>query len=103
MLQNNHQYFTYILTNKGNTVLYIGVTNDLEARTLQHKQKAFARFTATYNCNKLVYFEKYTMIQDAIDREQQLKAGSRQKKVDLVVGNNPEWDDLSAGWYNENL
>jgi putative endonuclease len=103
MLHNKHQYFTYILTNKGNTVLYIGVTNDLEARILQHKQKAFAGFTATYNCNKLVYFEKYIMIQDAIDREKQLKAGSRQKKVDLIVGNNPEWDDLSAGWYTENL
>jgi putative endonuclease len=103
MLQNSHQYFTYILTNKGNTVLYIGVTNDLEARLLQHKQKSVAGFTAMYNCNKLVYFEKYNIIQDAINREKQLKAGSRQKKVDLIIADNPNWDDLSVGWYGENL
>jgi putative endonuclease len=101
MLNNNHQYFTYILTNKGNTVLYIGVTNDLEVRVLQHKQKAVGGFTAIYICNKLVYFEKYHMVQDAIDREKQLKAGSRQKKVDLILANNPNWDDLSADWYND--
>jgi putative endonuclease len=70
---------------------------------LQHKQKVVAGFTAMYNCNKLVYFEKYHVIQDAIDREKQLKAGSRQKKVDLVIADNPNWDDLSAGWYDENL
>jgi putative endonuclease len=97
----DHQYFTYILTNKGNTVLYVGITNNLEVRILQHKEKAVAGFTTTYNCNKLVYFEKYHMIQDAIDREKQLKAGSRQKKIDLIVANNHEWNDLSTGWYGE--
>jgi len=69
MLHNAHQYFTYILTNKANAVLYIGVTNNLEERVLQNEQKAVAGFTAKYNCNKLVYFEKYHVIQDTIDRE----------------------------------
>lgn len=97
---NEHQYFVYILSNVANTVLYIGVTSNLETRVWEHKQKIHAGFTAKYNCNKLVYFEKYQWIQDAIDREKQLKAGSRQKKIDSIVSLNPAWNDLSAGWYD---
>jgi len=80
MINNVHQYYTYILTNKMHTVLYIGVTNNLQTRMWEHKHKLFASFTAKYNCNTLVYFEEYNWIQDAIDREKQLKAGSRQKR-----------------------
>ncbi|WP_158825770.1 GIY-YIG nuclease family protein [Mucilaginibacter lacusdianchii] len=94
---NEHQYFVYILTNITNTVLYIGVTSNLETRVWEHKQKVHSGFTAKYNCNKLVYYEKHQWIQDAIDREKQLKAGSRQKKINLIVTYNPAWEDLSVG------
>ncbi len=95
-----HTYYVYIITNKANTVLYIGVTNSLESRIYDHKHKTFKGFSAKYECNKLVYYEEFQWIQDAITREKQLKAGSRQKKVDLILGNNPSWNDLSEGWYD---
>ncbi|HEY9195312.1 MAG TPA: GIY-YIG nuclease family protein [Mucilaginibacter sp.] len=79
-----HQYYVYILTNKANAVLYIGVTNDVVNRVLQHKQKQFNSFSARYNCNKLVHYETFQWIDDAIKREKQLKAGSRQKKMILL-------------------
>jgi len=94
-----HQYYTYIVTNEFNTVLYIGVTSDLQTRMQEHKKKIFAGFTAKYNCNRLVYFEEFNWIQDAIEREKQLKAGSRQKKIDLILSTNPVWSDLSEDWY----
>jgi putative endonuclease len=81
MINNVHQYYTYILTNKTHSVLYVGVTNNLQTRIWEHKQKVFTGFTAKYNCDKLVYFEEYNWIQDAIDREKQIKAGSRKKKL----------------------
>jgi putative endonuclease len=95
-----HEYYVYILTNKSNSVLYIGVTSDIQGRVYDHKNKRHKGFTATYNCNKLVYYEEFQWIQDAIDREKQLKAGSRQKKIDLVIADNPLWKDLSDGWYD---
>ncbi|CAM3989176.1 GIY-YIG nuclease family protein [Mucilaginibacter galii] len=100
MINNVHQYYTYILTNVTHKVLYVGVTNNLQTRIWEHKQKLFAGFTAKYNCDKLVYFEEYNWIQDAIDREKQLKAGSRQKKIDLINAENPDWNNLSANWYD---
>jgi putative endonuclease len=81
-------------------VLYVGVTNDLKNRISEHKLKIYKGFSATYNCNKLVYYEDFQWIQDAIAREKQLKAGSRQKKIDLVNSENPLWNDLSEGWYD---
>ncbi|HEY9195083.1 MAG TPA: GIY-YIG nuclease family protein [Mucilaginibacter sp.] len=95
-----HQYSVYIIANQSNTVLYTGVTNDLRNRVSEHKLKIFKGFTATYNCNKLVYFEDFQWIQDAIAREKQLKAGSRQKKIDLIIIENPLWRNLSDGWYD---
>lgn len=95
-----NEYAIYIISNKVNTVFYTGVTSDLQGRILQHKQKAYKGFSAKYDCNKLVYFEQFQWIQDAIDREKQLKAGSRQKKIDLIVSTNPSWQDLSDGWYD---
>ena len=87
--------FVYILSNYTNTTLYIGVTSDLHSRIKEHKQKRYPKsFSARYNLNKLVYFEAFLMIEDAIAREKQLKAGSRKKKIDLIVGINPSWDDL---------
>jgi putative endonuclease len=99
-LMKKHEYFVYILTNKSNTVLYVGVTSDLQGRVYDHKHKIFKGFSAKYNCNKLVYYEEYQWIQDAIAREKQLKAGSRQKKIELVITDNPLWNDLSDGWYD---
>ncbi|WP_121811526.1 GIY-YIG nuclease family protein [Mucilaginibacter kameinonensis] len=95
-----HQYSVYIIANQSNTVLYIGVTNDVKNRVSEHKLKIFKGFTATYNCNKLVYIEDFQWIQDAIARAKQLKAGSRQKKIDLIITENPLWKDLSDGWYD---
>ena len=88
-------YYVYIMTNKSNTVLYVGVTNDLMRRVYEHKNKIDSNsFTAKYNLNKLVYFESTSSIESAIEREKQLKAGSRKRKEELINSINPEWNDL---------
>jgi putative endonuclease len=87
-------YYVYILTNKYNTVLYTGVTNDLESRVLEHRSPENRGFTARYKVHKLVYYEEYGDVVEAIAREKQIKAGSRQKKVDLIVSMNPLWEEL---------
>lgn len=84
----------YILTNQYNTVLYTGVTSDLYHRIMEHREKVYPGFTSRYNVHKLVYFEEFGDISDAIAREKQIKAGSRQKKLDLINSINPNWDDL---------
>ncbi len=86
------------MVNKNNTVLYIGVTSDLIKRVYQHKIKAYKGFTEKYNCDKLVYFEVFSNINEAVLREKQLKKGNRKRKNDLVNQTNPEWEDLSEGW-----
>ncbi len=86
------------MTNKNNSVIYIGVTSDLLKRVYQHKTKSYKGFTDKYNCDKLVYFEEFNDINLAISREKQLKSGNRQRKIDLIESDNPEWDDLSDGW-----
>ncbi len=88
------QMFVYIMTNKLNTVLYTGVTSNLKRRVYEHKEKLKSKFTARYNVNKLVYYEVFADPYNAISREKQIKAGSRQKKIDLVNKMNPEWVDL---------
>ncbi len=82
------------MTNKNNTVLYAGVTNNLVRRVYEHKEKLTKGFTSKYNINKLVYFEETNSIEDAIKREKQIKAGSRQKKIDLINSMNPDWKDF---------
>lgn len=92
-------YYVYILTNTQNTVLYTGVTNNLEKRIAEHKAKIYSNsFTARYNIHKLVYFETTTDIESAITREKQIKAGSRKKKLSLIETVNPTWNDLSIEW-----
>lgn len=87
--------FIYIITNKNNTTLYIGVTSNLPNRIIAHKEKRYqGSFSARYNLNKLVYYEQFQMIGDAIGREKQLKAGSRKAKIDLIESINPTWLDL---------
>jgi len=90
----DRQYCVYIMTNTHNTVLYTGVTNNLQRRVVEHKSGKGSKFTSKYNVNKLVYFEWGNDVNFAILREKQIKAGSRKKKIDLVNSMNPEWKDL---------
>jgi putative endonuclease len=88
--------FVYIMTNKNNTVLYTGVTSNLPKRVNEHKEHFFElSFTSKYNADKLVYWESFQEIGDAIFREKQIKAGSRKKKINLINSINPEWRDLT--------
>jgi putative endonuclease len=87
-------YYVYIMTNKYNTVLYTGVTNDLNRRVGEHKSKIGSTFTTKYKVVKLVYYEFFPYILNAIAREKQIKAGSRQRKIDLIVKRNPTWEEL---------
>ena len=92
----------YIITNTHNTTLYTGVCEDLIARTIEHKEKAYPNsFTAKYNCSKLVYYELFHSIEEAIAREKEIKGGSRAKKIRLIESMNPKWNDLFEvlkGW-----
>ena len=91
-------YFIYILTNFSNSVLYIGITNNLKRRLYEHKHKLVNGFTKKYNVNKLIYYEHSDDILSAISREKQLKNWSREKKIILINKLNPSWNDLSKEW-----
>ena len=86
------------MSNKNNTVIYIGVTSDLVKRVYQHKTKFYKGFTARYNCNKLVFYEEFISVEQAISREKQLKSGNRKRKESLITNMNPNWYDLAEGW-----
>ena len=90
----SENYYVYMMTNKRNTVLYTGVTNNLKKRVYEHKEKLTDGFTKKYNITKLVHYEVFEDIESAILREKQIKAGSRQKKIDLVNSQNKEWADM---------
>ncbi|MFZ0302798.1 MAG: GIY-YIG nuclease family protein [Terracidiphilus sp.] len=92
-------YFTYIVASRSRT-LYIGVTRNLLKRVFDHKWKEHEGFTATYNCDRLVWFEGYQDVTRAIAREKQLKAWRREKKIVLIERMNPAWVDLSKDWYD---
>jgi len=92
-------YYTYILTNKNNTTLYIGVTNDLARRLDEHKNGAVDSFTKKYQIYKLIYFEEHSNAYEAITREKQLKGFSRDKKEALIKEINPNWNDLISRLY----
>ena len=87
-------YCVYIMTNKHNNELYTGVTNDLIRRVIEHKEKKVRGFTRRYNITKLLWYDHTSDVSQAIAREKQIKAGSRQKKIDLIEEMNPEWRDL---------
>ncbi len=93
-------YYVYIMTNHSGT-LYTGVTNNLERRVYQHKQKVFEGFTKKYNIDRLVYFEHTHDVRVAILREKEIKGWLRQKKIKLIETMNPEWNDLSKDWFDE--
>jgi putative endonuclease len=100
MYKTQHQYYIYILASQKNGTLYIGVTNDLERRVLEHKQKINEGFTSKCDVTRLVYFESFQYINDAILREKRLKKWNRQWKINLIEEDNKEWNDLSEDWYN---
>ncbi len=91
----DRDYYVYIMANKKHGTIYTGITNDLIRRVWQHKNKYFSNsFTAKYNLGMLVYYEQTNDVVSAIEREKQIKNGSRQKKIDLIDTFNPEWNDL---------
>ena len=83
-----------MMSNKRRGTIYTGMTNDIVKRTIQHKQKLIPGFTSRYNLNKLVWFEEYEWVQDAIAREKEIKGWKREKKIALIESVNPEWEDL---------
>jgi len=87
-------YYVYIMTNIDDRVLYTGITSDLRKRVHEHREKLIDGFTKRYNVTKLVYYEVFDAIEGAILREKQIKAGSRQKKMDLINSMSSEWKDL---------
>ena len=99
MRRNVHQYYVYILTNKKNGTIYIGMTNDLERRIFEHKNKLIDGFTKKYCLDKLIYFEQFNYVNDAILREKRLKKWKRQWKICLIEEDNPKWHDLASDWY----
>jgi len=90
----NQQYYVYIMTNRNNTVFYTGITSDLKRRIWEHKEKLAGGFTKRYNIVKLVYYEVFMDPENAIQREKQIKGGSREKKIALINGTNRDWSDL---------
>lgn len=93
----DRHYYVYIMTNKNNTALYTGITNNLIRRVYEHKEKLIEGFTKKYNITKLIYYEVFHDVKSAIFREKQIKGGSRIRKINLVNNMNPEWRDL---YYN---
>ncbi|MGB3716234.1 MAG: GIY-YIG nuclease family protein [Candidatus Promineifilaceae bacterium] len=92
------QYYVYIMTSATGT-LYTGVTNNLERRVYQHKNKLMEGFTKKYSVNRLIYVEVFDDIRDAIGREKQIKGWRRSKKIELINSQNRKWKDLSEDWY----
>ena len=90
-----NNYYVYIITNKTNNVLYIGVTNNLERRVYEHKNKLIEGFTKKYNCEKLIWFEQSNNIESVIVKEKQMKTWKRQYKLNVINKMNSEWKDLS--------
>jgi putative endonuclease len=88
------KHFVYIMTNQFNNVIYIGVTNNLRERVYQHKEGTGSEYTRRYKVTKLVYYEEFEFIEQAIKREKQLKGGSRKKKTELVNLHNISWQEL---------
>jgi putative endonuclease len=94
------QYYIYIMTNRSRT-LYTGVTSDIAGRVYQHKAGTGSKFTSKYKINRLVYYEEFSYIEEAITREKQIKGWVRRKKIELIESTNPTWDDLSSEWYED--
>ena len=94
------QYCVYIMTNKSKT-LYTGVTNNLVRRVAEHKRRLIPGFTLKYRISRLVFYESFSDVRDAIAAEKRIKGWLRSKKIALIESMNPHWNDLSAGWFDE--
>ena len=94
------EYWVYIISNKDRTSLYIGVTNNLERRMREHREGTFEGHSRKYNLNRLMYYESFGYINDAISREKQLKKWERAWKNNLIMSMNKNWEDLSANWFD---
>ncbi len=94
-----HHYYVYIVSNWNNKVIYVGITNNLQRRIYEHKNKLIKGFTEKYNVSKLVYFEQTKDVISAIAREKEIKKWRREKKNKLINSLNPEWKDLSEAWF----
>lgn len=99
MIKKELRPCVYIMTNKGHKVLYTGVTSNLFRRVAEHKDKIVPGFTSSYNVTKLVRYEEFNTMEEAIAREKQIKGGSRQKKLNLINSKNPEWKDLNEEFF----
>jgi putative endonuclease len=97
MSNRHHHYFVYIVASRTH-VLYCGITNNVQRRTQEHKDGSFPGFTSTYRCDRLVWFERYQYVNNALDREKQIKRWARAKKIWLIEQINPTWADLSEEW-----
>jgi putative endonuclease len=97
MAQHEYNFYVYILSSKSRT-LYIGITNGLRKRVLEHRERKPVSFTTRYKITRLVYFERFQYVDNAIARETELKDWNRAKKVALIEAENPAWEDLAADW-----
>jgi putative endonuclease len=97
MSEREHHYYVYIVASRSH-VLYCGVTNNIRHRVEEHREAAISGFTEMYQCNRLVWFERYQYIRNAIEREKQIKRWRREKKIWLIEETNPTWADLSENW-----
>ena len=97
-----HEYFVYIMSSLSGT-LYIGMTNSIYRRALQHKRDDIEGFSSKYHCIRLVYYESFDDVHKAISREKQLKGWSRAKKIALIESSNPRWEDMAEKWGAELL
>jgi putative endonuclease len=95
-VSRDYDFWIYVVTNRNHSVLYIGVTNSLSRRTWEHRQGTGANFPAACRCYKVIYYEHYSDVREALDRETQLKKWSRQKKIALIERLNPSWLDLGS-------
>jgi putative endonuclease len=95
----DYKFFVYIITNRRNGTLYTGLTNDIQRRILEHKKGVNEGFSKRYSLGMLVYFEEHKYINNARDRERQIKAWKREWKIKMIEKENPEWEDLASNWY----
>jgi putative endonuclease len=102
MRSGDRRYYVYILSNRSKS-LYVGVTNDLRRRVWEHKFEGGSAFCKRYKIDRLVYYETFEDVRNAIGREKRIKGWLRIKKIGLIVAMNPAWKDLSGGWYERHL
>ena len=103
VMKTIHKYYVYILASKRNGTIYIGMTNDLERRVYEHKTGIVKGFTQKYDVSMLVYFEEFQQVEQAIERENNMKKWKRNWKLKLIEEDNPNWHDLAKYWYDDLL